>query len=131
LFSNILQFRVFFVESVLFFWLSASGPGRCKINNGDCWHASRDGHTFSACSVSDLQVFCCCLSHRLSMGAPLLVCGSCSHFFFFFLNLCEQDNGEVKCQCPPGFKGDGVKSCEGKRQTYWLKLSVISSHDTN
>jgi hypothetical protein len=53
------------------------------------------------------------------------------HVLIFFLNLCEQDNGEVKCQCPPGFKGDGVKSCEGKRQTYWLKLSVISSHDTN
>ncbi|KAJ7946157.1 Vacuolar-sorting receptor 1 [Quillaja saponaria] len=49
----------------------ASGPGRCKINNGGCWHEARDGHAFSACS----------------------------------------DNGEVKCQCPPGFKGDGVKSC--------------------
>lgn len=50
----------------------ASGPGRCKINNGDCWHESRDGRTFSACL----------------------------------------DNGEVKCKCPLGFKGDGVKSCE-------------------
>uniref|UniRef100_A0A6N2LVD3 EGF-like calcium-binding domain-containing protein n=1 Tax=Salix viminalis TaxID=40686 RepID=A0A6N2LVD3_SALVM len=48
-----------------------SGSGRCKINNGGCWHESRDGHTFSACSDVD--------------GA--------------------------KCQCPPGFKGDGVKSC--------------------
>ncbi|CAN1288896.1 Vacuolar-sorting receptor 3 [Linum perenne] len=26
-----------------------SGPGRCKINNGGCWHESRDGHAFSAC----------------------------------------------------------------------------------
>ncbi|XP_041010612.1 vacuolar-sorting receptor 3-like [Juglans microcarpa x Juglans regia] len=50
----------------------ASGPGRCKIKNGGCWHESRDGHTFSACL----------------------------------------DNGELKCQCPPGFKGDGIKSCE-------------------
>lgn len=24
-----------------------------------------------------------------------------------------QDDGNVKCSCPPGFKGDGVKSCEG------------------
>ncbi|KAJ8763482.1 hypothetical protein K2173_002365 [Erythroxylum novogranatense] len=48
-----------------------SGPGRCKINNGGCWHKSRDGHTFSACL--------------------------------------DVDGG--KCQCPPGFKGDGVKSC--------------------
>ncbi|KAJ1397293.1 PA domain [Sesbania bispinosa] len=50
----------------------ASGPGRCKINNGGCWHEARNGHAFSACS----------------------------------------DNGEVKCQCPAGFKGDGVKNCE-------------------
>eukprot|EP00258_Populus_trichocarpa_P023125 XP_024439144.1 vacuolar-sorting receptor 3 isoform X1 [Populus trichocarpa] len=48
-----------------------SGSGRCKINNGGCWHESQDGHTFSACL--------------------------------------DVDGG--KCQCPPGFKGDGVKSC--------------------
>ncbi|MQL69858.1 hypothetical protein Taro_002146 [Colocasia esculenta] len=50
----------------------ASGPGRCRINNGGCWQDSRDGQTFSACLES----------------------------------------GEKKCQCPPGFKGDGTKSCE-------------------
>ncbi|XP_074343603.1 vacuolar-sorting receptor 3-like [Apium graveolens] len=50
----------------------ASGPGRCKVNNGGCWHETRDGHTFSACP----------------------------------------DNGDIKCVCPPGFKGDGVTSCE-------------------
>nr|KJB12291.1 hypothetical protein B456_002G010300 [Gossypium raimondii] len=48
------------------------GPGRCKINNGGCWHESQNGSAYSACL----------------------------------------DNGDVKCQCPPGFKGDGVKSCE-------------------
>ncbi|WOH04805.1 hypothetical protein DCAR_0624217 [Daucus carota subsp. sativus] len=51
---------------------AASGPGRCKVNNGGCWHETRDGHTFSACL----------------------------------------DDGDTKCVCPPGFKGDGVKSCE-------------------
>ncbi|KAK4491149.1 hypothetical protein RD792_001873 [Penstemon davidsonii] len=50
----------------------ASGPGRCKISNGGCWHENRNGITFSACL----------------------------------------DNEEGKCTCPPGFKGDGVKSCE-------------------
>ncbi|XP_038709198.1 vacuolar-sorting receptor 3 [Tripterygium wilfordii] len=49
-----------------------SGSGRCKINNGGCWHESQNGHTFSACV--------------------------------------DRDDG--KCQCPPGFRGDGVKSCE-------------------
>jgi len=34
------------------FGFTASGPGRCKINNGGCWHEARNGHAFSACSVS-------------------------------------------------------------------------------
>ncbi|KAJ6906759.1 hypothetical protein NC652_024233 [Populus alba x Populus x berolinensis] len=59
-----------------------SGSGRCKINNGGCWHESRDGHTFSACL--------------------------------------DVDGG--KCQCPPGFKGDGVKSCVGKIFLHYLPL---------
>ncbi|XP_073045597.1 vacuolar-sorting receptor 3-like [Primulina eburnea] len=49
----------------------ASGPGRCKISNGGCWHDTRNGVTFSACL----------------------------------------DNEEGKCECPPGFEGDGVKTC--------------------
>ncbi|KAA3488619.1 vacuolar-sorting receptor 3-like [Gossypium australe] len=24
----------------------------------------------------------------------------------------EQDTGDVKCQCPPGFRGDGINNCE-------------------
>ncbi|XP_044489025.1 vacuolar-sorting receptor 3-like [Mangifera indica] len=48
-----------------------SGPGKCRINNGGCWHDSKDGHAYSACL----------------------------------------DSEGGKCQCPPGFKGDGVKSC--------------------
>ncbi|CAA3027250.1 vacuolar-sorting receptor 3-like [Olea europaea subsp. europaea] len=51
---------------------TATGPGRCIINNGGCWHETRNGITFSAC----------------------------------------MDNEEGKCKCPPGFKGDGVNSCE-------------------
>ncbi|KAE8703115.1 Vacuolar-sorting receptor 1 [Hibiscus syriacus] len=47
-------------------------PGRCKINNGDCWHESRHGISYSACL----------------------------------------DRGDVKCKCPPGFKGNGVNSCQ-------------------
>jgi len=34
--------------------------------------------------------------------------------------LLEQDNGGVKCQCPTGFKGDGVKNCEGERYLYYF-----------
>ncbi|XP_042462894.1 vacuolar-sorting receptor 6-like [Zingiber officinale] len=30
----------------------AVGPGRCAIDNGGCWNATRDNQTFSACSDS-------------------------------------------------------------------------------
>ncbi|XP_059656854.1 vacuolar-sorting receptor 6-like [Cornus florida] len=33
----------------------AVGPGRCAINNGNCWSQTKDGKTFSACSESDLS----------------------------------------------------------------------------
>lgn len=32
-----------------------------------------------------------------------------------YLQKCQQDNEERKCTCPPGFKGDGIKTCEGQR----------------
>jgi len=44
----------------LVFALQPSGPGRCTINNGGCWHEERDGHAFSACVVSG---FSCALLH--------------------------------------------------------------------
>lgn len=48
----------------------AMGQGWCKIQNGGCWHDTRDGKTYSACSDT-----------------------------------------KTKCECPPGFEGDGVHSC--------------------
>lgn len=37
----------------------ASGPGRCKINDGGCWHAEKNGHAFSACLVRDFFELSC------------------------------------------------------------------------
>jgi hypothetical protein len=34
-----------------FFGMSASGVGRCQINNGGCWKETRNGKSVSACSV--------------------------------------------------------------------------------
>ncbi|KAG6510231.1 hypothetical protein ZIOFF_028240 [Zingiber officinale] len=31
----------------------AIGPGKCRLNNGGCWHGTRDGKTFSACQGKD------------------------------------------------------------------------------
>ena len=43
---------IIFTYILFSFCHSASGPGRCKINNGGCWHESREGHAYSACLVS-------------------------------------------------------------------------------
>lgn len=44
-------------------------------------------------------------------------------FHIHSVNSFQQDNEEGKCTCPPGFKGDGVKNCEGKR-VFSLSLSL-------
>lgn len=36
---------------------AASGPGRCKISNGGCWHENKNGITFSACVVGSLRSY--------------------------------------------------------------------------
>lgn len=37
----------------------ASGPGRCKVNNGGCWHKTRNGHSYSAClDIGDSKCVC-------------------------------------------------------------------------
>ena len=43
------------------FSVSASGSGRCEINNGGCWKKSHEGKTYSACVVSDLIVSFACV----------------------------------------------------------------------
>ncbi|CAO2824196.1 unnamed protein product [Amaranthus hypochondriacus] len=37
----------------------AHGPGRCTIDNGGCWSETRNGKTFSACSLSELSGCTC------------------------------------------------------------------------
>ncbi|KAJ6906809.1 hypothetical protein NC652_024267 [Populus alba x Populus x berolinensis] len=66
-----------------------SGSGRCKINNGGCWH------DISGWTHPSLLVWL------------------------------DVDGG--KCQCPPGFKGDGVKSCVGAPSTCPCGLVIVDS----
>lgn len=35
-------------------YTSAIGPGRCALNNGGCWSATRGHQTFSACTVCNV-----------------------------------------------------------------------------
>ncbi|RZC54682.1 hypothetical protein C5167_013543 [Papaver somniferum] len=64
----------------------ASGRGRCNINNGGCWHETRDEHTFSACLDID-GVKCQCPSGFKGDGAK-----NCED-----INECKERRA---CQCP-------------------------------
>ena len=94
--------------------LSASGIGRCEINNGGCWQETKDGKTISACSVSK-----CCLRHL-----PFAL------QFVYIVNKFGILQNEVSegCKCPVGFKGDGGNSCEGiiqKVVVYRLEFDIV------
>ena len=91
------------------FLLAASGPGRCKINNGGCWHDSQDGQSFSACLVGDIEGFIFIYLFIYFCSFQQIDLDVNSSFYY------QQDIDGGKCECPPGFKGDGVKSCKGKR----------------
>jgi len=102
----------------------ASGSGRCEINNGGCWKDTKNGRTYSACTVSVSWGFSVLKTAILSVG-------SCPVFFqvksaykiwYFGSGVCNmQDDG---CKCPDGFKGDGKHKCEGKR--HFLRLINLS-----
>ncbi|KAA3482465.1 vacuolar-sorting receptor 3-like [Gossypium australe] len=79
----------------------------CLDNNGGCWQDKAANLT--ACKLVGLEgakliMEVVGMKHEMDMHTPL-VC-LCSNRGF------EQDDGNGKCQCPPGFKGDGVKNCE-------------------
>jgi hypothetical protein len=80
-------------------FLAAAGPGKCLINHGGCWHETRNGKTFSACQVG-LEL----INEYWSVVALIKV---------FFKKNSFQESGDGKCRCPAGFRGDGVKKCEG------------------
>ena len=79
---------------------SASGIGRCEISNGGCWQDTKDGKTISACSVSRCSLETLVFAFQF-VDSVKSKCGILQN---------EESEG---CKCPAGFKGDGVKSCEG------------------
>jgi len=43
----------------------------------------------------------------------------------------EQDNGGVKCECPAGFIGDGVKNCAGEIFRCYLFIYLFAFPGVN
>ncbi|KAI3860205.1 hypothetical protein MKX03_022511 [Papaver bracteatum] len=83
---------------------TASGPGRCKINNGGCWKETRDGLTSSAC-VETMGDTCRCPHGFKGDGVKSCVdideckektacqCSECS---------CKNTWGDYECTCSGG-----------------------------
>ncbi|XP_051133954.1 vacuolar-sorting receptor 3-like [Andrographis paniculata] len=91
----------------------ASGPGRCKISNGNCWHENRNGITFSAC-VEDGDKQCTCPPGF--QGDGIISCED--------INECQEKRA---CQCPDC-------SCKDTWGSYECTCSgdmlYIREHDT-
>ncbi|XP_064972096.1 vacuolar-sorting receptor 7-like isoform X1 [Musa acuminata AAA Group] len=79
----------------------AVGPGRCAMDNGGCWSETRDGQTFSACSVK----FYILVELSYHAKFPLLLDIRITQLFALKGSLL------TGCRCPNGFHGDGY-TCE-------------------
>ncbi|XP_026393462.1 vacuolar-sorting receptor 4-like [Papaver somniferum] len=92
---------------------TASGPGRCKINNGGCWKETRDGLTSSAC-VETMGDTCHCPHGFKGDGVK-----SCID-----IDECKE---KTACQCPEcsckNTWGDYECTCSGG-------LLYMKDHDT-
>ncbi|XP_073022476.1 vacuolar-sorting receptor 3-like isoform X3 [Primulina eburnea] len=91
----------------------ASGPGRCKLGNGGCWHENRNGITFSAC-VDNEDGKCACPSGFKGDGVKS--CGD--------IDECLEKKA---CQCPEC----SCKNTWGSYEcTCGKDLLYIRDHDT-
>ncbi|XP_051132627.1 vacuolar-sorting receptor 3-like [Andrographis paniculata] len=78
----------------------ASGPGRCKISHGGCWHESRNGITYSACvDAEDGRCICppgfkgdgkSCVDIDECQEKKACQCPECS---------CKNTWGSYECSC--------------------------------
>lgn len=94
---------------------TAFGPARCTINNGGCWSETKNGLTFSACSVQWFIPY--------FVLSPMIFCYSVMLFVVWPNSLlCIMQENQLKgCQCPQGFRGDG-HNCEGALFFQFLQL---------
>ena len=84
------------------------------MNNGGCWSETKNGKTFSACSV------------QFPSTSPFLLLP-----FLFYIHptnvlllIILQDSEVTGCKCPQGFQGDGHK-CEGMREKPRVEGKVL------
>ncbi|KAK8562829.1 hypothetical protein V6N12_010895 [Hibiscus sabdariffa] len=74
----------------------------CLENNGGCWQDKAANLT--ACKLDEAIR----LSSSKSDFSPVCLCA----IQLVGLEGSEQEDGHGKCECPTGFKGDGVNTCE-------------------
>ncbi|KAG8502030.1 hypothetical protein CXB51_000208 [Gossypium anomalum] len=85
----------------------------CLENNGGCWQDKAANLTACRDTFRGRVCECPLVDGVQFKGDGYSHCERCWHESRNgrAYSACL-DNGDVKCQCPPGFKGDGVKSCE-------------------
>ncbi|CAI9294525.1 unnamed protein product [Lactuca saligna] len=110
----------------------ASGPGHCKINNGGCWHESRNGDSFSAC-LDNENGKCACPSGFKGDGVKscedvdeckekkACQCPECS---------CKNTWGSYECSCSGDFlyykdHDTCISKTAGKGKSSWAAMWII------
>ncbi|KAG6513949.1 hypothetical protein ZIOFF_024286 [Zingiber officinale] len=110
----------------------------CLNDNGGCWEDKASNIT--ACKVKSRtikheEIFIHLYQLAIGPGKCRLNNGGCWHGTRDgkTFSAC-QESVDIKCQCPPGFDGDGVKACESKRASdtkatwaaVWVLLIVLA-----
>lgn len=110
----------------------ASGQGRCKIHNGGCWHETKDGRTFSACSESK-QKGCECPPGFVGNGVDhcqdvdeckekkACQCSECT---------CRNTWGSYECDCKNDLlymreHDTCISKSEGKSRLGWFLTTIV------
>ncbi|CAH1450459.1 unnamed protein product [Lactuca virosa] len=110
----------------------ASGPGHCKINNGGCWHESRDGDSFSACLDNENGKCACPLGFKGDgvkscedvdecKEKKACQCPECS---------CKNTWGSYECSCSGDFlyykdHDTCISKTAGKGKSSWAAMWII------
>ncbi|KAL4586751.1 hypothetical protein LXL04_011395 [Taraxacum kok-saghyz] len=104
--SYSLQYHLLWFKNVITpVYVIMAASGCCKINNGGCWHESRDGDSFSACLAIYFLDKLLCYDHQDRLTAKEAM----GHPYFMQVRAAENSRMRTQSQMDFGFESTGIK----------------------